>query len=393
MQVGDVVILSNPDGESKRVTIKSIDLINSVEIPMVKQNKSLLSVAVKHGDMNIVESLLKAGVSPDDTVNIKGTYYNIDHITYLSWAIMNGNFEMMMLLLKYGADTNLVLPSRFHFIDTYDPYNEEEDAEDEIDGQNEEIEEYTSRHSLAAAIYWNHLDYVPHLLAYDANINYGVDTDVNIEFTPLAAAIYRGNFDAVTMLFENGLDISRSQQPYLAYVISIRHMPRILSLRMCKLLIEYCASVEHEYDGYDPLETAGIEGNKLVFRLLLALGALNYRNNKDIIKQLRIAIQFNDLISLEFIYDKLGVIDKDLSIKLFKLDMEETTKQWLIDHGADYIAYQTDQLRYAIVEDHWRSFKDAENALKAGANWRDPSILSIPQYLLGKYTKLFNKYK
>ena len=101
MPVGDVVTSHNSNREIKTVSIIAIQLIGSNEVPMIKTEISFLSVAVKHGDMNVIESLLKPGANPNGTVNIKRSLYNTNHITFLSWAIMNGNYEMMMLLLKY----------------------------------------------------------------------------------------------------------------------------------------------------------------------------------------------------------------------------------------------------------------------------------------------------
>lgn len=116
------------------------------------------------------------------------------------------------------------------------------------------------------------MDNISHILAHGANI------DVAIKSTSLAVTIDRTNFDAIYMLFDN----NRSQQPYLAYCIFQRTIDKLLVLKICKILIQYCVSLEHEYDNYDPHKTPIIEENKLVFHLLLRMRSLNYRISRSI---------------------------------------------------------------------------------------------------------------
>ncbi|KAG8525700.1 uncharacterized protein KY384_000460 [Bacidia gigantensis] len=108
----------------KRSTVVSPLLSHSADFHIVDQSRWTLLHHAAHGnDLDTVRVLLTAGLSPNAQTSLWQNQYNRPSLLYernawtgtaLHLATMNGNFEMVSLLLEHGADVHADSGARGH---------------------------------------------------------------------------------------------------------------------------------------------------------------------------------------------------------------------------------------------------------------------------------------
>ena len=174
----------------------AFDVRNSIHLFInridLEDEKSALHYAAENGDIEIVDILLKYGAN----INIVNSY----NITPLHYAIKNNHFNVVKLLIENGADIEIDGDEYSTPLCT---------ACGSIGECNLEIAKYLLdkgskiNESLHHSSIFEHFEIVKLLIQYGADIN-----AQSYRGTPLHCACSVGNFEIVKLLIENGADIN-----------------------------------------------------------------------------------------------------------------------------------------------------------------------------------------
>jgi len=209
--------------------LKSIDFGKTYDIIQGSKADSILSLAVKIGDVENTRILLEnANISADQPILFGG-------ISPLHLAVENQDKEMTELLLKHGADVNLAT----------------------IEGDT----------PLLIAVQKGSMPVFDLLLDFGADVNLAPPQQV----TPLTCAVYKKNEEIFCRLVANGATID----PILTEGVTPLHMAAQQGyLHFVKLLLEKGANVNLDSPGYgSPLCTAIKNKHQEVIQFLLEKGA------------------------------------------------------------------------------------------------------------------------
>jgi len=189
------------------IIITGIAMLLLVLIRLKYTGSIILHGTVKHNCYTITHLLLKLGANPDGDIENDGD-------TPLFEATSNHNKEIVILLLKYKADPDIIRPSGYHGCITV----------------------------LHKAIEVNDVGITKILIERRASINIAMLENINLEYaTPLFEAVEVGNIDIVKMLLAHGavVDDGGFQQQTPAQLAAKKGLMKIL-----QLLLTYGADKE-----------------------------------------------------------------------------------------------------------------------------------------------------
>lgn len=216
-----------------------------------KKGNTPIDIAIENESNEIIKLLLDHGANKD--------MKNLEGVTPLGKAIINDDVEAARLLLQSGANPNEMMNMAPNLIDLAKLRNDL-DIIDEI----REMPELIGS-AVYSAVVRDNYEMVLLLLTFGANPNLGTENGS----TPLGAAISKGLIKIVKLLLENGADPNIEDTQFgLPLNIALD----IKSIELVKLLLEKGAAPLKEVLNKS-LSKASFLGNAEAVRILLEYGA------------------------------------------------------------------------------------------------------------------------
>ena len=273
------------DYEIMTQAIDISDILNNPD----KNGWTPLMKATRNNDLASIKGLIRN--------HVKVNLCNNKGFTALMIAVSAQNYKAAELLLDYGADANLCEPKYF-----WTPLMTATRLEDYAivnllleHGAKETINYKNLKNISALTIAINHenQDIFNLLIQNGAN----VVTPKDGSWTPMMYAAKTNNLNALEKLLENGADINERRHEGSSVLKTAIEFD---SVKAAQFLLKKGANFDLSDDGgWTPLMSAAHRGNQESIALLLKYGADVNAMNKCILNPLKIAIDNNDLKTLQ----------------------------------------------------------------------------------------------
>lgn len=236
--------LSNKETKIEQIEQKKAEEVKKPEIKIVKCNA--LHYAARAGDTNMVKMLLKDG---DYDINALGDTTG-GGSTPLMLACINDHREIVNLLIKAGADVNIVNKAG-----------------------------WTALHYAARSSHFENFQIAKALIENGADLNVLANVDDVGKWTPLILAARNGNERIAEALIEKGADLNVADKHGWT---ALHYASRDNRVRIVKALIEKGADLNVKTkDGWTPLHLAVYNKHKEISNLLVEHGADIKIKNED----------------------------------------------------------------------------------------------------------------